>query len=244
MSAADQESRYPCDHVVPIDEEPRHHLVIDNEFVRAFAVEIAPRDRTLCHRHPHDYLLYVAGDAEIISAARDEKPKKLSYHDGECELSPAGLVHVVENLMDTAFRNVVVELLPGSGGLRRGAVPKLIRGEARIIPHFDDDRAAVFNIEMEPAADVAVNGPATVATPYGEGLNPEDIGAVTVNQNRISDLAWIPAGRQAILWGCKSVTERAIIFQLGRIDEECSAVPKVREPLKSLRAHVDEPEEH
>ncbi len=108
------DKRYSCAHVVPIEQEPRHHLVIENEFVRAFAVEIAPHDRTLCHHHPHDYLLYVAGDAEIISAARDEEPKQLSYRDGECELLEAGLVHVVENLGDTAFRNVVVELLPGS----------------------------------------------------------------------------------------------------------------------------------
>ena len=124
MSAADQDNRYPCDQVVPIEQEPRHHLVIENEFVRAFAVEIAPHDRTLCHHHPHDYLLYVAGDAEIVSAARDEEPKRLSYRDGECELLAAGLVHVVENSRDTPFRNIVVELLPGtrataaSGGVR------------------------------------------------------------------------------------------------------------------------------
>ena len=66
--------------------------------MRALAVEIPPHTRTLCHRHPHDYLLYVASGAEIISAARDEEPKKLNYVDGECELSKAGLVHVVENL--------------------------------------------------------------------------------------------------------------------------------------------------
>ncbi|MFI5118558.1 MAG: hypothetical protein ACHP8B_17865 [Terriglobales bacterium] len=117
------EKRYSCEHVVPIEQEPRHHLVIENEFVRAFAVEIAPHDRTLCHRHPHDYLLYVVGDGDIVSAARDEEPKKLSYRDGECELSPAGLVHVVENLRDTPFRNVVVELLPKADSLRRGREP-------------------------------------------------------------------------------------------------------------------------
>ena len=83
-----------------------------------------PHDRTLCHHHANDYLLYVVGDAEIISAARDEEPKTLSYRDGECELLTAGMVHVVENLSDTAFRNVVVELLPRTGDLTRGATPK------------------------------------------------------------------------------------------------------------------------
>jgi quercetin dioxygenase-like cupin family protein len=100
-------SFYDCRQVVDIADEPHHHLVIANEYVRAFAVEIPPRTRTLCHHHPHEYLLYVAKGAEIISAARDEEPKRLNYVDGECELSKAGLVHVVENLGDGAFRNVV-----------------------------------------------------------------------------------------------------------------------------------------
>jgi hypothetical protein len=51
---------YDCKHVVEIEQEPRHHLVFSNEFVRGFAVEIAPHERSLCHHHPHDYLLYVA----------------------------------------------------------------------------------------------------------------------------------------------------------------------------------------
>src|SRR5690349_24789440 len=109
---------YPCEHVVAIDEEPRHHLVIANEYVRAFVVEIAPHDRTLCHHHAHDYLLYVAGDAEVVSAARGEEPKPLSYCDGECEMSSAGLTHIVENLGDEPFTNIVLELLPAAALLR------------------------------------------------------------------------------------------------------------------------------
>ena len=37
---------YDCKHAVEIEQEPRHHLVFSNEFVRGFAVEIAPHDRT------------------------------------------------------------------------------------------------------------------------------------------------------------------------------------------------------
>lgn len=91
---------YSCEHVVEIEDEPRHHLVVENEFVRAFAVEVGPHDRTLCHRHNHDYLMYVASIADIISAPQDKTPETHLYYDGECELSPAGMVHVVENLTD------------------------------------------------------------------------------------------------------------------------------------------------
>jgi quercetin dioxygenase-like cupin family protein len=233
---------YDCSHVVSIEQEPRHHLVIQNEFVRGFAVEIAPHDRSLCHRHPNDYLLYVALGAEIVSAARDEEPKRLNYSDGECGLLEAGLMHVVENLGDEPFRNVVVELLPDAGGLRRGAGPDVIRGEAKVAPIFDDERAAIFSIEIKPGAEVEVSGPAVVATPCGNRLNPDAIGDVEVKPNAVCDLAWIPPQRQAVLWGCRKGPERAIVFQVGATDEEPLAVPKSRDPVRSLRAHADEPE--
>jgi hypothetical protein len=242
MSAAEQDNRYPCEQAVPIEQEPRHHLVIENEFVRAFAVEIAPHDRTLCHRHAHDYLLYVVGDGDIVSAPRDEEPKKLSYRDGGCELSPAGLVHVVENLRDTPFRNVVVELLPGTRSLRRGDDPKVIAGEAGIAQRFGDEAAAIFAVDMKAGSEVKVSGPALVATPYSDRLNPEYPEDITVRPNRISDLAWIPPGCQGILWRCENLVERAVVFQLGQTDEQLVTVETRGKPRKILRAHADESE--
>ncbi len=179
---------YDCKHVVEIEQEPRHHLVLSNDFVRGFAVEIAPQERSLCHHHPNDYLLYVASGTEIVSAARDEEPKRLSYRDGECELLEAGLVHVVENLGDKPFRNVVVELLPRAGELQRGAGPYVIRGQAVAAPIFDHERAAIFSLEIEPGAEIEVSGPAVVATPYGNKLNPRQR-SVTLRLSRIQSAA-------------------------------------------------------
>ena len=197
VSAAEKQNRYPCDQVVPIEQEPRHHLVIENEFVRAFAVEIAAHDRTLCHHHPHDYLMYVAGDAEIISAAREQEPKRLSYRDGECELLSAGMVHVVQNARLTAFRNVVVELQPRVSTVRRSARPALLREGAHFTEVFsqtsvtqmlEDERAAIFVLQIEPGAEIEVTGPAVVATPYGNKLNPDC--QVTSKSNRILHVTW------------------------------------------------------
>jgi hypothetical protein len=242
MNLGGKARRYSYEQVVPIEQEPRHHLVFENEFVRAFAVEIAPHDRTLCHHHPHDYLMYVAGDAEIISAAREQEPKRLSYSDGECELLSAGMVHVVENLVDTRFRNIVVELLPGSHRMRRVAAPTWTGGEANVSQIFDDERAAIFSIEIGPGAEVKIAGPAVVATPYDNDLNPALVGEVDVKPNNICDLAWVPAECHAALWGCWKDAETAIVFQLGGVDERGLAVPVVREPVKKLRAHADKSE--
>ncbi|HUI85065.1 MAG TPA: hypothetical protein VL240_12620 [Candidatus Binatia bacterium] len=232
---------YDCSRVVDIADEPRHHLVIANEFVRAFAVEIAPHDRTLCHRHPNDYVLFVANGGDIISAARGEEPKRLSYSAGECELSPAGLVHVVENLGEHAFRNVVVELLPRAAGLRRGAAPKRapLGDEVTVEPIFDDERASVFAVTLAPGADIEILGPAVVATPYSNRLNPEALGEIEIKSDEICDMAWVASGRDALLWGCWEQSETAIVFQIGSTDEQGYAVSNVRTPLRSLRAHAE-----
>ncbi|MDR3749214.1 MAG: hypothetical protein P4M04_13885 [Acidobacteriota bacterium] len=206
---------YSRDHFVPIDEEPRHHLVIENEFVRAFAVEIAPHDRTLCHQHNHDYLMYVAGDAEIVSVPRDDEPKKLSYRDGDCELSQAGMVHVVENRKDTPFRNIVAELLLGAGGLRRSPHPKVIGGQVTIIPAFEDDRAEVLVLHMGADSRLAVFGPALLASPYGQ---PIELLESDGNRGKLcgfNELKWMPASYQAILMDHTSNAARVVLIAVG-----------------------------
>jgi hypothetical protein len=233
---------YSCDYVVPVEQEPRHHLVLENEFVRALAVEIAPHDRTLCHHHAYDYLLYVVGDAEIISAARDEEPKKLSYSDGECELLEAGMVHVVENLGDTAFRNVVVELLPGSGSIRRGDDPKVIAGDATITELFAADQAAIFMIAMSIGSEVAVHGRVVAASPYEHGIELADFRGDTVKLSEFREIAWLWSPLQGTLRNIGDSPAKAVLFQIGHIDEQFSAARKIGEPLKNARAHADEPD--
>jgi hypothetical protein len=210
------QKQYPCEQVVPIEQEPRHHLVIDNLLVRAFAVEIAPHDRTLCHHHPHDYLLYVAGDAEIVSAPRDDEWKRLSYRDGDCELSAAGLVHVVENLTDAPFRNVVVELLPVAPIFRRGESPTRMEGVSRIVERLTDWRAAVFTVEMEPKAEVEVCGPAVVASPYCQAIQLEEFRRITASIIDFIDLAWIWPEHKALLRNVSGEAAQVVAFQVGR----------------------------
>lgn len=208
-------SSYNCSHVVEIEQEPQHHLVIQNNFVRAFAVEIAPHTRTLCHRHPHDYLLYVANGAEIVSAARDEEPKTLSYRDGECELSAAGLVHVVENLSDKPFRNVVVEFLPPAASLRRGADPARVAGQAKISSVLEEAPGGVFEIEMEPEAEMEIAGPAVLASPYSARVTVKELEDFDIPLDEFRKLMWVCAPRKVGLRNSGSAAARVIVFQVG-----------------------------
>ena len=206
---------YSCEHVVPIDEEPRHQLIIANEYVRAFAVEIAPHDRTLCHHHPNDYLLYVATNSKVVSAARGEEPKHLNYEDGECELSSAGLTHVVENLGDSPFRNVVVELLPAANELRRGEEPQRVWGHSHIDQLLDEAEGAVFRVRFAPAAEIEIFGPVVLASPYDDKLIAKELDDFDIPLDNFRKLMWVCAPRKVTIKNCGQSSARAIIFQVG-----------------------------
>ena len=207
---------YDCTQVVDIADEPHHHLVIANQYVRAFAVEVPPNTRTLCHQHPNEYLLYVASGAEIISAARDEEPKRLSYVDGECELSKAGLVHVVENLGNRAFRNVVVEALPAAG-LKRAAKPRVTAGEAMIESLLEEVPGAVFRVALDCGVEVEVAGPAVLAAPY-QPIMLREVDAFDIPLDDFRKLTWVCAPRKVAVRSAATSGAVLVAFQLGSMD--------------------------
>jgi len=221
------ENPYSCEHVVPIEEEPRHHLVIANEFVRAFAVEIAPHERTLCHHHAHDYLMYVAGIADIVSAPQGRDPETRLYKDQECAIAPGGLTHVVENLRDTPFRNIVVEFLPEPNNLRRAAALWPGRPDegafeiggklVRVRQLFNDaTTAAVCAVSITRGREIKICGPAIVASPYDYKLEIETAHAV-INLSAFRNLAWLDPGSESVLRNLGAAVGRAVVFQLGSI---------------------------
>lgn len=202
--------------MVSIEQEPRHHLVIANEFVRGFAVEIAPHDRTLCHHHAHEYLVYVAGEAQIVSTPSEGGPQTHSYQDGDCEFSPPGLVHVVENLRDVRFRNLLVELLPGAQGLRRGPAPKTVSRDLRTRCSFANDRVSVWLLEMESGSQVEAFGPAIVASPYEHPveLTPSQTTAQTLAHFR--DLSWLGPSSAATLRNRANTAAKVVLVAVGQ----------------------------
>lgn len=101
--------------VVPITGERNHHLVISNEYVRVFQVEVPPRAETLYHQHNYDYLYVAIGDADVTSTRLHENPVTIRLKDGEVELAKGPFAHKAGNNRDQPFRNVTIELLGGIG---------------------------------------------------------------------------------------------------------------------------------
>lgn len=107
--------------------EPHHHLKIENEYVRAYYVEVPPHEDTQLHQHDNDYLFLTLGNTEVINAVLGKPEVKLSLKDGEVRFTRGGFAHVARNPGDKPFRNVTIELLKPQGE-PRNMCEKVIEG--------------------------------------------------------------------------------------------------------------------
>jgi hypothetical protein len=96
---------------VEITAEPSHHVALENAYVRAFKVEVAPHAATLTHWHRHDYFFLTLGDAHLSNEVVGRAPVELKLFDGDARFTPGNFAHVARNLADAPFRNVTIELL-------------------------------------------------------------------------------------------------------------------------------------
>jgi hypothetical protein len=99
---------------VPVENEPHHHLVFENEYVRVFKVEVAPHEATLVHRHKRDYVVVTIGDTEVTNAVVGKEPKKWSFKDGDVTFLEASgeksFAHKAVNEGDKPFVNYTIEI--------------------------------------------------------------------------------------------------------------------------------------
>ena len=96
--------------VVPISKEGHHHLVLDNDYVRVYSVEVAPHSETLYHQHDLDYIFVTLGDSDVDSVRVGEAPVHLLLKDGEVRFTKGGFAHKAVNNSDKPFKNVTIEL--------------------------------------------------------------------------------------------------------------------------------------
>jgi hypothetical protein len=100
---------------VAIPQEPHHHLVLENEYVRVFRVSVPPHESTLLHQHDVPYLYVSLGPADVINAVQDKPEAHLLMADGQLGYSPGHFAHIARNLSDAPFDNVTIELLKPQG---------------------------------------------------------------------------------------------------------------------------------
>jgi quercetin dioxygenase-like cupin family protein len=188
---------------VEITAEPSHHLVLENEYVRAFQVEVAPHAATLMHRHRHDYIFVTIGDAEISNEVEGKAPIEVKFADGLTRFAPGNFAHIARDLGDKPFRNVTIELMQDEKGRsapspwpeESGEEP-FPGGRSKIL--FVKDGVRVSEIALARGATAPSHhhtGPYLVVAVSDAELRSDVEGAgPTPSIFKAGDIMWLPGG--------------------------------------------------
>jgi quercetin dioxygenase-like cupin family protein len=207
---------------VEITAEPSHHLAIDNEYIRAFKVEVAPHSATLMHRHHHDYIYVTLGDAHLSNEVEGKPPVDVKLSDGETRFAPGNFAHIARNLSDQPFRNVTVELMQDeklrqtpSHWREESGEKSFAGGSSKIL--FVKDGVRVSEVDLDPGAImprhhhdlphllVAVTDLDLRSDVDGQGPMP--------GKFKAGDIKWLPGGYTHTLTNAGKIPARLVTVE-------------------------------
>src|SRR5690349_8917159 len=100
---------------VAIKDEPHHHLVFENEYVRVFRVHVPAHNATLLHQHDVPYLYVSLGPANVVNAVQGKPEARIVMADGQVGYSLGHFAHIARTDAGSTFDNVTIELLKPQG---------------------------------------------------------------------------------------------------------------------------------
>ena len=152
---------------VAIKDEPHHHLVFENDYVRVFRVHIPAHDATLLHQHDVPYLYVSLGPADVINAVQGRPEARIVMTDGQLGYSLGHFAHIARTDAGSTFDNVTVELLHPQGE-PRNTCAEIVPGISELhcdspaaskarwldtVSQFQTDEMEVSLTRVDPNAD-------------------------------------------------------------------------------------------
>lgn len=102
-------SRTNANQPVDMKSDPYFHVVLDNERVRVFTIDLPPLGSTQLDTHTHDYIILSLGKSSFqLGDGAHLYPMQLD--DGEMQVMKGGWPHRATNLASTSLRLVEVEI--------------------------------------------------------------------------------------------------------------------------------------
>ena len=194
---------------VAIKDEPHHHLVLENAYVRAWHFEISGHDTTLLRAHDLPYLAVALMPGDYVNGVAGKPEAHATAEDGQLNYSKGGFAHFVRTDAGTPFQNFTIELLKPQGAPRNRCV-KVIDG-----PFDCPVEAAGKPVVETPAFEtdelLVVAGALPLGRFYNAGSSPSPRLFVILSDSQVSveaagskatklhggDLYWLPAGTSA-----------------------------------------------
>lgn len=146
---------------VPANEEPRHVVKLENDWVRVIDVEIPQGEQTLYHTHSLDYPYVLVTSVTLFNQIYGQAPQDVEmqagfvgYYDAA---SKGAYTHRFINRGPGSFRAIGIELLKPAESAG-AALPPMPGAEIAL----DNARVGVYRIKIASGASI---GPLTIPGP-------------------------------------------------------------------------------
>ena len=145
--------------ILEVGQEPRHQIVLQNDYVRALRVAFPPNDTTLAHRHAQDSLyFFLVEDLQVVNHMQGLDPCCDCMELGEVRYgthrTDQPLVHKISNRTNTAVLCIDAEILQ---------TPPVTSPLPLVAEHHEliktRDRCRVYKLTLEPGEAVTVSYP-------------------------------------------------------------------------------------
>jgi len=148
--------------VVPANEEPRHVVKLENEWVRIIDVEIPEGEQTLYHTHSLDYPYVLVTSVTLYNQIYGQEAKDVQMNAGFVGYYDAATkgayTHRFINRGPGTFRAIGIELLKPASQSTASSLPPVAGAEVVL----DNQRVGAYRIKLAPGASI---GPLTIPGP-------------------------------------------------------------------------------
>jgi hypothetical protein len=139
--------------ILPIEKEPRHKLVLENQYLRVFDAAIAPGDISLYHKHEKDgVFVAISGSRTRAQEPGKEATERPPPEMGEVwfrDNAKTPLVHRVSNIGQSQYRVIDVEILSPPPAEPRELPP--LRSDYKKI--LENERTRVSKLTLAAGAE-------------------------------------------------------------------------------------------
>ncbi len=212
--------------VVDLSEDSHYHLLLENDKVRVFAVNVGSHTETALVRHPNNYLVIHLQESEIAAWNEGESGVVTQrFPQNDVRFYFGGKPRAMRNDTSTEYHSLMIEFLnpkvttygyqAGSGRWTYGSdtIPSPVDPRAKFATVMPLAEATVKDIQLLP--DDAYPAPEKDSDELVVALTDVDfrIGEKRIRKSK-EDLLWIPAGRQSPLANNGSDPSRFVLIEL------------------------------
>jgi hypothetical protein len=216
----------PAQTAVDMASEPHHHLLLQNDEVRVFAVTLRPTEQAYI-RHEHNFLVVTLQDGEVVVWSEGQSPiQNFHVSQGDVRFFLSGPALGMREDRTTDYRNITVEFLnpkvtsygyqadKGTWGYDTGGVNPPTDPHARFANSMKLGAAIVRDVQLLPGDSLPP--PEREAA---ELLVPvTDVDLKTQGDRHIrkqpGEVIWIGNGRKSDLLGAGGEPSRFEVVEL------------------------------